>query len=232
MSNRIHRTAARLALIIAVVFLRALSPAAAAEPKTLNWDNLIPQLPDLESPFLELPEDIQIDVEILADIRWMEANGGVTKGGPADQERQDLLRSLTKEGVDIDAAVQDYENLRLEIEKRNGKVVSDLSGATVRMPGYALPLEFEGEAVREFLLVPYVGACIHTPPPPANQMVFVKVNQPFVIKDLFEAVWVTGRLDTKTTTKQLSFVDGETAIEAGYVMEGNRIERLESETWR
>ena len=46
------------------------------------------------------------------------------------------------------------------------------------MPGYLLPLEFSGKLVSEFLLVPWVGACIHTPPPPPNQIVHVKTDKP------------------------------------------------------
>ena len=52
-----------------------------------------------------------------------------------------------------------------------------LDGKTIRIPGYVLPLEFSGSKVTEFLLVPWVGACIHTPPPEPNQIVYVKARQ-------------------------------------------------------
>lgn len=53
-------------------------------------------------------------------------------------------------------------------------VVKALDGKLVRLPGYIVPLEVSEEGrVTEFLLVPYFGACIHTPPPPANQIVHV-----------------------------------------------------------
>lgn len=222
----------RFALFAVATILFGLSSVNAGEPRTLNWDMLLPKLPEFASPFLDLPEDQQIDIELLADIRWMEVNGGITKGGPMDEERIDLTRQLTEQDVDIEASLRDYENLRIEASKRNRAIVPELSGATVRMPGYALPLEYEGESVTEFLLVPYVGACIHAPPPPPNQMVYVKVNQSFVIKDLFEAVWVTGRLEAKTTSKKLSFIDGQAAVEAGYVMEGTNIEYYEADRLR
>jgi hypothetical protein len=54
-------------------------------------------------------------------------------------------------------------------------IVEDLNGRIVRMPGYLLPLDVIGAKVTEFLLVPYIGACIHVPPPPPNQIVYVKV---------------------------------------------------------
>jgi hypothetical protein len=45
-----------------------------------------------------------------------------------------------------------------------------------------------------FVLVPYVGACIHVPPPPPNQLVFVTAQDPWPNDDLWEAVWVTGEI--------------------------------------
>ena len=50
--------------------------------------------------------------------------------------------------------------------------------------------------VKSFLLVPYVGACIHVPPPPANQIVFVQLKHGFKSPELFAPVWVTGRIST------------------------------------
>lgn len=72
----------------------------------------------------------------------------------------------------------------------------DLIGKQVRLPGYALPLEVGKRGVREFLLVPYFGACIHSPPPPANQIVMVKLAKPAEIKTM-EAVWVMGKMGIK-----------------------------------
>lgn len=51
-----------------------------------------------------------------------------------------------------------------------------LEGQKVRIAGFVVPLEYKGDEIHEFLLVPYFGACIHTPPPPANQIVHVFTN--------------------------------------------------------
>ena len=71
-----------------------------------------------------------------------------------------------------------------------------LKGARVRLPGYVVPLERKGDELREFLLVPYYGACIHTPPPPANQIVHVLPAKPLRGIQTMDAVWVSGTLDT------------------------------------
>ena len=54
----------------------------------------------------------------------------------------------------------------------------ELNGCEVRLPGYLVPLEGQAGEWKEFLLVPYFGACIHSPPPPANQIVHVKAAIP------------------------------------------------------
>lgn len=75
-------------------------------------------------------------------------------------------------------------------------IVAELNGKQVRIPGFVVPLEGDGELTTEFLLVPYFGACIHVPPPPANQIVYVKFSQGVPIANLTDAVWVSGTLST------------------------------------
>ena len=56
------------------------------------------------------------------------------------------------------------------------KANKSLDGATVRLPGFIIPLDARRDGVLdEFLLVPYFGACIHVPPPPPNQLVYVRM---------------------------------------------------------
>ncbi|WP_394692313.1 DUF3299 domain-containing protein [Hyphobacterium sp.] len=70
-----------------------------------------------------------------------------------------------------------------------------LIGRTIRMPGFILPLHYDvGGTVNEFLLVPYFGACVHTPPPPPNQIVYVTTEEPVLIESMWDPVWVVGEL--------------------------------------
>jgi hypothetical protein len=69
-----------------------------------------------------------------------------------------------------------------------------LHGRKVRIPGYVVPLEQQAEGLMEFLLVPYFGACIHTPPPPANQIIHVILRQPVPGLRAMDAVWVKGTI--------------------------------------
>jgi len=70
-----------------------------------------------------------------------------------------------------------------------------LDGRRVRIPGFVVPLDDAQDEGAEFLLVPYYGACVHTPPPPPNQMAFVTMQGGKPIKlALFDAVWMEGTL--------------------------------------
>jgi len=75
-----------------------------------------------------------------------------------------------------------------------------LDGRQVRLPGYVVPLDGSGGRGREFLLVPYFGACIHTPRPPANQVVHVVTEGPAPVWKAMDAVWVRGTLHVTTHT--------------------------------
>jgi hypothetical protein len=69
-----------------------------------------------------------------------------------------------------------------------------IDGQAVRLPGYLVPLEDGKSGMSEFLLVPYFGACIHTPPPPSNQIVHVKPQQPPKGFRSMDTVWISGTL--------------------------------------
>lgn len=87
---------------------------------------------------------------------------------------------------------------RLLEEMRNiwdsAPAVQSLDGRKLRLPGYVVPLETQRGRLREFLLVPYFGACIHSPPPPANQIVYVIADPPAQGVRAMDAVWVRGTL--------------------------------------
>lgn len=85
-------------------------------------------------------------------------------------------------------------------------VVDSLNGKQVKIPGFIVPLDGENEAISEFLLVPYFGACIHVPPPPANQIVHVKFSSAIPIDNIYDAVWVTGTLSTQVWEDELATV--------------------------
>jgi len=106
------------------------------------------------------------------------------------------------------------------ISMYNFAVNDDLHGAYVRLPGFIVPLESdEGGWLDEFLLVPYYGACIHVPPPPPNQLVYVKLKEPFYLRSMWDPFWVTGEMTTKRWYGDFA--------EAHYLMDGEKLELFE-----
>ena len=96
------------------------------------------------------------------------------------------------------------------------RVVTEFNGKRVRIGGYVVPLDFEATTIKEFLLVPFVGACIHVPPPPANQIVYVKSEKGFQVAGQFDPVWVTGTLKTETAFTGLA--------DAGYSIDADSVD--------
>lgn len=89
-------------------------------------------------------------------------------------------------------AIEALAKARAEWDK--APVEPGLNGRRVRLPGFVVPLERQGDLVSEFLLVPYFGACVHVPPPPSNQVVHVVLKQPVKGMRSMETFWVNGTL--------------------------------------
>lgn len=106
-----------------------------------------------------------------------------------------------------------------EFDENATKLNTALNGTPVKLPGSITPLELGAEGVTSFVLVPYVGACIHVPPPPPNQLVFVTTATPWPSDNLWDAVWVSGLLSAKLQSTEIA--------EIGYQIEAERIEIYE-----
>jgi hypothetical protein len=94
--------------------------------------------------------------------------------------------------------------------------VAELDGKNVSIGGYVVPLDFDATTVKEFLLVPFVGACIHVPPPPANQIIYVKTDKGFEVGGMFDPVTVTGKINTSEAFTGLA--------DAGYTITADSVE--------
>ena len=209
--------------VFALVFLVS-APATAELARELAWRDLAPGGDKLVDPLADLTGDQRLDLEAVAWARAAERRGEISPVGEEYEIAVEMASGLARQGLDVDALVAKYESFRAAVDALNRRVDDGLDGQLVRIPGYALPLEFAGIAVKEFLLVPYFGACIHVPPPPPNQMVFVTLDEPYVVNELFAPVWITGRMSVERSTKSLSYVDGRASLVTGYTLAGTGIE--------
>ena len=75
------------------------------------------------------------------------------------------------------------------------RIKPEMDGRAVRIPGFIVPLEFDGEQIiTEFFLVPYFGACLHMPPPAPNQIIHVNYEKGLELEALYDPFWITGIL--------------------------------------
>jgi hypothetical protein len=98
----------------------------------------------------------------------------------------------------------------------NAPTNNAIDGALVRIPGYIVPLEDGKTGMTEFLLVPYFGACIHTPPPPSNQIIYVKPQPAPKGFHSMDTVWVSGKIKTLRSDTMMGA--------SSYRMEAQRVE--------
>lgn len=99
-------------------------------------------------------------------------------------------------------------------------VRTDWNGQIVRLHGFILPIDYSGTGVTAFILVPYMGACVHVPPPPANQLVFVTTSTPYESDGMFEPVNVTGMFGVSSLSTHLADI--------GYALSADKIEPYRS----
>jgi len=84
-------------------------------------------------------------------------------------------------------------------------VVEELDGQRVRIAGFVLPFDFSASGqVSRFLLVPFVGACVHVPPPPPNQLIYVQAADGVAVQGMWEPVFAEGVMRTRRHDSDLA----------------------------
>ncbi len=110
----------------------------------------------------------------------------------------------------------DHESAPLSSQQpASSGVRTDWNGQIIRLPGFIVPIDQRDTGVVAFILVPFVGACVHVPPPPANQLVFVTTEEPYASEGLYEPVHVTGMFGVSSISTHLADI--------GYALSANKI---------
>ena len=147
--------------------------------KTVEWVDLMPK-EDLD--ILLNPPSYVTDVE---------------DGSFEDQITNQIQNTLAAAGDD-----------RYQQALPSTRIISEMEGQAIRIPGFIVPLEFDDEqTITQFFLVPFFGACIHLPPPPPNQIIFVNYPKGLKLHALYDPFWISGILKT-------TLVENETATAA------------------
>jgi len=200
-----------------------MSYAYAEEPRTIDWEVLSVKVPAADNPFAQLSTDQLLALSDVAGLRIRKGRGITLTPEEVAIEKKALTR-LKQDGIDADALLAKRDAIAEKKLAAASAVNPAIDGKMVRIAGYVLPLEFSGTKVSEFLLVPWVGACIHTPPPEPNQIVYVKPDKAFEIRRTFDAVWVTGRIAASGSKRSVEIVDGSADIDVGYSLRASLVE--------
>jgi hypothetical protein len=188
-----RRLATRLPALIAALLLlacggEAADPAAApadeaaADVLTLDWADL-------------MPEGEEALLERIYDDYYRELEREMMSG-------QMPLSGMA--GMDGIAGIEEGSALDTMPQLGTFNTIAALDGRRVRLPGFITPLDFESKGrLRNFLLVPYYGACIHYPPPPPNQIVFVEGEAAVSPDELWTPYWVEGTMHVRTVENDL-----------------------------
>lgn len=134
--------------------------------KTIEWTDLIPQ--DDLNAILDQPTYLR------------------------DIEEGSFEDKITNK---VQNAIEDANNDRYQEALSSTRVISEMDGESIRIPGFIVPLEYSDEkTVTQFFLVPFFGACIHVPPPPPNQIIFVEYPKGLELSGLYQPYWLSGTL--------------------------------------
>ncbi len=169
-------------LLIALASFIATAEAA-EPPRTVYWEELMPE-GDSET----------LDQQYAAFYAGIQQQLG-------SQESQSLFDAGNAGGY---GGIEEGSPLDVMPQLGTFNVVEEFDGERVRIPGFVLPFEYTASGkITEFLLVPYFGACIHTPPPPPNQIVYVTADKPVPLGEQWDAIWATGVLRAKSNMNDL-----------------------------
>ena len=136
--------------------------------ETIEWVDLIPT-DDLDA--LQNPPSYIADLE--------------------DNSLEDQITNQLKNNLP-DSNIDRYQQALVSTN-----IIATMDKRTIRLPGFVVPVEFDDEqTITEFFLVPYFGACIHTPPPPPNQIVYVYAPKGLNLENLYDPFWISGTMET------------------------------------
>jgi uncharacterized protein len=162
--------------------------------------------PKQDGEFTEIEwENLELPGQGLADIvkKYQPQIDAIPEGDPSEE-------AVTK---------------KMQAELNAAPINPAMNGKKIKIPGFISPLEVDDAKgmVKEFLLVPYFGACIHVPPPPLNQTLLVKPaeGKSIGMEHMYEPVWVSGTIVTEQVHTDLA--------EAGYQIKDAKVEIYEEE---
>lgn len=190
----------------------------ASDPVLLDWSDLNAKAQKVN---IQLPDLTEQQKRLLQGVNLLTND----PSEEAQSQRALIIEQLAAHGIDAEQALELRRQYMTEMKKSSETVNTSYDGQKVRVPGFVVPIEFNQDMLAtKMLLVPVAGACIHMPPPPANQIVQISYPEGFELQNVQYPVWVEGNFHSNVTTEEVYLVDGKAAVSMGYEMEATLIE--------
>lgn len=171
-------------------------PLSAASFTSIKWVDLIPKN-ELET-LLNPPESLMSIPD-----------------GSAEDVIPNSLDQAVENAIEASKAPPTPEEQAYFAALKSTNINADFSNKDIRIPGFIVPVEYsDNQVITEFFLVPYFGACIHVPPPPPNQIIYIKYPQGLKLDVLYDPFWIEGKLQTEITQNDLALAAYSITAEA------------------
>ena len=165
----------------------------ASDYEAIVWDNLIPET----------------ELETLKKVSVLLSNPHLTMDMDIDLRREILIAQSQLKNPEVQSVMSSIN------------INPELNNKSIRIPGFVVPVETNDEnTVTEFFLVPFYGACIHVPPPPPNQIIYVRYKKGVIVEDISVPYEIKGTLFTE-------IIENDTASSAYTFVADNVIELKE-----
>lgn len=190
-----HRATAPLKALLLPVLLAGNLCLADAAPKTVDWTELMPE-EDLQL-LMNMPA---VDHEGLSDDELMQDTTATTLKSPTSSFEDEVANAI---GQAIQAGQSQERTWQDALVST--RVRPELDNTNIRLAGYIVPIDFDdNDVITSFFLVPYFGACIHVPPPPPNQIIYVRYAKGFTLENLYTPFWISGKLKVETIENDMA----------------------------
>ncbi|GEM80564.1 DUF3299 domain-containing protein [Vibrio superstes] len=186
---------------------------------TIGWQDLRPEPVEVESPFKGLSSQQIIWLDSITRYETEKSHPNMTPSDALTAKAEEARQQLDAQKIDYNSIFEKRRQNAFQRQSATFLPNPKVEGLNGRIPGFVVPVEMDGLKVIQFYLVPIAGQCIHTPPPPPNQIVLIDYPQGFELEDLMKPVWVEGELSIGQTKQEIHIVDGNTQVESVYKME-------------
>jgi len=121
----------------------------------------------------------------------------------------DLEEGSTEDQIamKMQGAMNNRQGTKSSYEKAliSTNIIEAMDKKNIEIPGFIVPVEFNDEqVVTSFFLVPYFGACLHMPPPPPNQIIYIEIENGFILESFYDPVVISGKLSVALFEDQIA----------------------------